>query len=55
MKMHMKNPLWVTNPHVAKREFERELREIIDAIRIDYEGVFSRLEVVKMFREVLGE
>ena len=27
MKMHMKNPLWVTNPHVAKREFEREFRE----------------------------
>jgi len=54
MKMHMKNPLWVTNPHAAKREFERELRKMIDVESKCCSNQFARGWLGALC-EVLGE
>lgn len=42
MKMNLKNFLWESAPHVAKKEFEKELR---------FRGRLSTIEI----KEILGE
>jgi hypothetical protein len=53
----LKNPLWVINPHAAKREFERELREQLRyAISwADVKKNTPSTDLVDFIREVLGE
>ena len=55
MNMNLKNPLWITNPDYAKKEFEKELRErlaILDMRQVQSDFVMKEKDVLK---RILGE